>query len=315
MLTRECFGNTGVLTSQGEHLLRRRGKSDQASTKLDPVSRSPTGKRRRLPLISLMGLVGIPAYTCIDLIPRLLVADGKPPSPFRPFDGLFIWLTAGDGRRSVFFPPHPIPRSRLVVIPTVSPILAPSRYTTHMARYVCCVAQHDPDSGNSSLNASREDLLMAMNSSDQSDIPPSFDSVCAHEACPSCSPPGSPFTTRRSPLPPTSPKSTISLPGYSASLPVPDYHPNPTGSEQRLEFVPSRSIYGRSAGVWTKRVKDMTINLHHQDPIEIQRAPRYGKGGNIIGTIEFDEENLVNFEKVKLLVRIPVTYGGVTHSD
>ena len=59
----------------------------------------------------------------------------------------------------------------------------------------------------------------------------------------------------------------------------------------------------------------MTINLHHQDPIEIQRAPRYGKGGNIIGTIEFDEESLANFEKVKLLVRIPVTYGGVAHSD
>ena len=51
----------------------------------------------------------------------------------------------------------------------------------------------------------------------------------------------------------------------------------------------------------------MTITLHNQDPIEIQRAPRYGKRGNILGTIEFDADNLANFEKVKLVVRSFVT--------
>ena len=53
----------------------------------------------------------------------------------------------------------------------------------------------------------------------------------------------------------------------------------------------------------------MTISLHSQDPIEIQRAPRYGNGGNIIGTIEFDEENLAHFEKVKLVVRLVISVG------
>ena len=47
----------------------------------------------------------------------------------------------------------------------------------------------------------------------------------------------------------------------------------------------------------------MTISMHDQDPIEIQRVPRYGRKGNIRGTIEFDEENLATFEKVKLVVR------------
>ena len=47
----------------------------------------------------------------------------------------------------------------------------------------------------------------------------------------------------------------------------------------------------------------MTITLHNQDPIEIQRAPRYGRRGIILGTIDFDAENLTNFEKVKLVVR------------
>ena len=156
-----------------------------------------------------------------------------------------------------------------------------------MAQCFCCTTQNDTDSGSSSLNASREDLC---------------------EACPTSSLPGSPPTPEWSPVAP--PKSSISLPGYSASLPVPDYHPNPTGSEQRLEFVPSRSVYGRSAGVWTKRVKDTTISLHNQDPIEVQRAPRYGKRGNIVGTVEFDEENLAHFEKVKLVVRLPIIYAG-----
>ena len=58
--------------------------------------------------------------------------------------------------------------------------------------------------------------------------------------------------------------------------------------------------------MWTKRIKDKTINLHSRDSIEIQRAPRYGNGGNIIGTIEFDEENLAHFEKVKLVVRLVI---------
>jgi hypothetical protein len=87
-------------------------------------------------------------------------------------------------------------------------------------------------------------------------------------------------------------------------LPVPDYRPDPTEDERRLEFVPQRSVSGRSAGVWRKRVKDMTICLYNQDPIQIQHAPRYGTRGNIRGTIEFDEENLASFEKVKLVVRL-----------
>ena len=62
--------------------------------------------------------------------------------------------------------------------------------------------------------------------------------------------------------------------------------------------------------MWTKRVKDTTISLHNQDPIEVQRAPRYGKRGNIVGTVEFDEENLAHFEKVKLVVRLPIIYAG-----
>ena len=48
----------------------------------------------------------------------------------------------------------------------------------------------------------------------------------------------------------------------------------------------------------------MTIIMHDQDPIEIQRAPRYGRKGIIRGTIEFGEENLATFEKVKLVVRL-----------
>ena len=50
----------------------------------------------------------------------------------------------------------------------------------------------------------------------------------------------------------------------------------------------------------------MTISLHNQDPIQVQVAPRYGRGGIIKGTIEFDEENLPAFEKVKLVVRLSV---------
>lgn len=50
----------------------------------------------------------------------------------------------------------------------------------------------------------------------------------------------------------------------------------------------------------------MTISLHNQDPIEIQRAPRYGSRGIVMGVIEFDEENLASFEKVKLVVRFPL---------
>jgi len=48
----------------------------------------------------------------------------------------------------------------------------------------------------------------------------------------------------------------------------------------------------------------MMINMHNQDPIGIQRAPRYGRKGIVRGTIEFDEENLAMFEKVKLVVRL-----------
>lgn len=48
----------------------------------------------------------------------------------------------------------------------------------------------------------------------------------------------------------------------------------------------------------------MTISLHNQDPIHVQVAPRYGSGGIIRGTIEFDGENLPAFEKVKLMVRL-----------
>ena len=157
-------------------------------------------------------------------------------------------------------------------------------------------------SGDSSLNTSREDLPIS--SPERSDIPPSFSSVYGRDEYPaSPSPLSRSPETPESSLPSSSSSSTSSLPGYSDSLPVPGYRPNPTRSEQRLEFVPSRSLYGRSIGVWTKRIKDMTITLHNQDPIEIQRAPRYGRRGNILGMIEFDAENLVNFEKVKLVVR------------
>ena len=162
-----------------------------------------------------------------------------------------------------------------------------------------CEAQPDTDSGDSSSNASREDISVAVSSLDQSTQPPSFDSTFAR--------PGT--SSSLSPSPVTfsaSPGSTIPLPGYSDSLPVPDYRPNPTGGEQRLEFVPRRSIYGRSTGVWTKRIKDMTISMHNQDPVETQRAPRYERRGIIRGTIVFDEENLATFEKVKLVVRLLV---------
>ena len=170
-----------------------------------------------------------------------------------------------------------------------------------MLRGLCCVAHPGAVSGASSLNPSREDLPVS--SVDQTGVPPSFDSVYARDGYPaSPSPLSQSLATPESSLPSSASSSTSSLPGYSDSLPVPGYRPNPTRSEQRLEFVPSRSLYGRSIGVWTKRVKDMTITLHNQDPIEIQRAPRYGKRGIILGTIEFDAENLTNFEKVKLVV-------------
>lgn len=167
-----------------------------------------------------------------------------------------------------------------------------------------CEAQPDTDSGDSSSNASREDISMALSSLDQSTQPPSFDSTFAR--------PGTSASLSPSPVTPEStlfsapPSSTTSLPGYSDSLPVPDYRPNPSGGEQRLEFVPRRSIYGRNTGVWTKKIKDMTISMHNQDPIETQRAPRYERRGIIQGTIVFDQENLATFEKVKLVVRLLV---------
>ena len=167
-----------------------------------------------------------------------------------------------------------------------------------------CEAQLDTDSGDSSPNASREDISMAVSSLDQSTQPPSFDFTFSHPSSSSSSSPSP--ATPESTLASASPSSTTSLPGYSDSLPVPDYHPNPTGGEQRLEFVPRRSIYGRNTGVWTKRIKDMTITMHNQDPIETQRAPRYGRRGIIQGTIVFDKENLATFEKVKLVVRLLV---------
>ena len=131
--------------------------------------------------------------------------------------------------------------------------------------------------------------------------PPPFDSAPLTNANPS------PLSLSPSPTTPgpSLSSSIASLPGYTASLPVPDYRPNPNRDEQRLAFVPTRSIYGRSTGVWTKRVKDMTINLHNQDPIGVQSAPKYGRRGIISGTIEFDKENLAAFEKVKLVVRPP----------
>lgn len=149
-----------------------------------------------------------------------------------------------------------------------------------------------------------------MSSADQIGVPPSFHSVYARDGYPaSPSPLSQSLATPESSLPSSASSSTSSLPGYSDSLPVPGYRPNPTRSEQRLEFVPSRSLYGRSIGVWTKRIKDMTITLHNQDPIEIQRAPRYGKRGIILGTIEFDAENLTNFEKVKLVIEGQTSIG------
>jgi hypothetical protein len=61
-------------------------------------------------------------------------------------------------------------------------------------------------------------------------------------------------------------------------------------------------------GVWTKKVKHMTISLHNQDPIEIQRMPRYGRGDIIRGTIEFDEGRLAALDRVELVVRLlPIT--------
>jgi hypothetical protein len=167
-------------------------------------------------------------------------------------------------------------------------------------------ARPDMDSGDSSLNASREDLSVAVGPLDRSTKPPSFDSSFARPGTlPSLSP--SPVTSDAT-LPSPSPNSTPSLPGYSDSLPVPDYRPNPTGGEQRLEFVPRGDVCSRNIGVWTKRIKDMTITIHDQDPIEVQHAPRYGRRGIIRGTIEFDEENLATFEKVKLVVRLLVIY-------
>lgn len=139
--------------------------------------------------------------------------------------------------------------------------------------------------------------------------PPSFDSLHARDANTSSSSSLSPSPTTPESLIPSSSESATSLPGYSASLPVPDYHPNPAGDEQRLEFVPRRSLYGRSAGTWTKRIKDTTISLHNQDPIEAQRAPRYGRTDIIRGTIEFDEESLAAFEKVKLLIEGELSVG------
>ena len=53
-----------------------------------------------------------------------------------------------------------------------------------------------------------------------------------------------------------------------------------------------------------KKIKDMKISLYNQDPIETQRAPRYGRSGIVQGTIEFEEENLATFEKVKFVVRL-----------
>lgn len=53
----------------------------------------------------------------------------------------------------------------------------------------------------------------------------------------------------------------------------------------------------------------MTISLHNQDPIEVQRAPRYGSNGIIRGAIEFDEANLASFEKVKLVIEGEVAVG------
>jgi hypothetical protein len=152
------------------------------------------------------------------------------------------------------------------------------------------------------MTISPQDLSIPACSSYSSTRPPSFDFLHPCDASAASSSPLSPSQSRPQFLLPS--YSATSLPGYSASLPVPDYHPNPTEDEQRLEFVPTRSIYGRSNGVWTKRVKDMTISLHNQDPIQVQIAPRYGKGGIIRGTIEFDEENLPAFEKVKLVVRL-----------
>ncbi|KAF9778027.1 hypothetical protein BJ322DRAFT_1094457 [Thelephora terrestris] len=145
----------------------------------------------------------------------------------------------------------------------------------------------------------REYPSMSTGYLDGSIEPPSFDSLHAPNAYPSSS--SSLYPSPTTPGPSIS-DSVTSLPGYSASLPVPDYHPNPTGDEQRLEFVPTRSLYGRPTGVWTNKIKDMTISLQNQDPIEVQPAPRYGRRDIISGTITFDEENLTAFEKVKLVI-------------
>jgi len=209
-------------------------------------------------------------------------------------------------------PRPPAPASWLS--PQPPPVFAPLRYTVAMLRSFCCVTQPGMGSGSSSLNVSREDL--PVNSLDQSGVPPSFDSVHARDGYPtSPSPLSQSLATPESSLPSSTSSSTSSLPGYSDSLPVPGYRPNPTGSEQRLEFVPSRTLYGRSIGVWTKKIKDMTIALHNQDPVEIQHAPRYGRRGNILGTIEFDAESLANFEKVKLVVRTLIICAGTICFD
>lgn len=59
----------------------------------------------------------------------------------------------------------------------------------------------------------------------------------------------------------------------------------------------------------------MKISVHNQDPIQVQRAPRYGREGIIRGIIEFDEENLATFEKVKLVVRLLAVYPAVTQVE
>ena len=220
-----------------------------------------------------------------------------------PFDYSYILYPLRGGRwfRSV---PFLLPDPLLDCIPHLL-ISSPSPSPSNPYIY-CLVPYHHRRNRRftPSMTVPPQVLSMPATTFDNSTQPPSIDCLHARDASSASSSSQSPLQTTPEPLLPSSSVSVTSLPGYSASLPVPDYHPNPTEDERRLEFVPTRSLYGRSTGVWSKRIKDMTISLHNQDPIQVQVAPRYGRGGIIGGTIEFDEENLPAFEKVKLVVRL-----------
>ena len=97
---------------------------------------------------------------------------------------------------------------------------------------------------------------------------------------------------------PVASSSTMTLPAYSPSGASPSYAPEPSGDEQRLDYVARTHEPRTHSGIITKRLRNVTVTLSGQE--DGASVPKYTRNSYVRGELQLD--NVENIYSITMKV-------------